>query len=229
MRLLIKFKPLRYQHRQSISNFEVQGLIYHLIKNTRYDYLHEVTGFKFFCFSNVFTINGLNHLIISSPISNLIKTLYYRLKTLDTFKLGRYEYIVKSLHKINEYIPNKYFKNSTPILLFHNQTRSNHCYSFKNDNLDYNWFFNRLKDNALKKYNAFYDDEYSMENDLFNSYRFKKEVAIHSRKNKQELIFIGSLWEQLKVTLNKDNFHFYKFLFDTGLGEKNSAGFGMIQ
>ena len=68
-----------------------------------------------------------------------------------------------------------------------------------------------------------------MENDLFNSYRFKKEVVIHSRKNKQELIFIGSLWEQLKVTLNKDNFHFYKFLFDTGLGEKNSAGFGMIQ
>ena len=28
--------------------------------------------------------------------------------------------------------------------------------NFKNDDINYNWFFERLKDNALKKYNAFY-------------------------------------------------------------------------
>ena len=229
MRLIIKFKSLRYIRNPFVSNFEVQGFIYNLLKYTRYEYLHEVQGFKFFCFSNVFYSHGLSHLIISSPIPQLIKTLYYKLKTMDQFKLGRHEYRLDSIKRINNYVPNKYFKNSTPIVLFHNQTRSNHCFSFKNDKIDYDWFFNRLKDNALKKYNAFYDDEYSFDDDLFTSFKFKKEVAVHSKKKGYEIIFIGSLWEELSVDLNKDNFQFYKFLFDTGLGEKNSAGFGMIQ
>ena len=229
MRLILKFKPLRYLNKNNINNFEIQGLIYNLLKNTRYNYLHEIQGFKFFCFSNVFISNGIYHLIISSPINNLIKTLYYRLKTVDTIKLGKHEYKITKLSKIKNYIPNKYFKNSTPIVLFHNQTCSNHCFSFKKDNLDYNWFFKQLKENALKKYNAFYDDEYSFKEPLFESFQFKKEVAVHTRKKGCEIIFIGSLWDKLNVNLNKDNFHFYEFLFDTGLGEKNSAGFGMIQ
>ena len=229
MRLIINFKPVYYRNNVNINNFEVQGLIYNLLKYTRYEYLHDIRGFKFFCFSNVFYTHGVYHLIISSPISNLIKTLYYKLKTLDTIKFGRNLYNIESVKKINNYIPNNYFKNSTPIILFHNQTRSNHCYSFKNDDINYNWFFNRLKENALKKYNAFYDDEYYFEEPLFDSYQFKKEVAVHSKKNNQRLIFIGSLWEKLNVKLNSKNYKFYKFLFDTGLGEKNSAGFGMIQ
>ena len=230
MRLILKFRSLRYIPEDIFANnFEVQGLIYKLLRGTRYEYLHDVQGFKFFCFSNVFRVNGLYHLIVSSPINQLIRTLYYRLKTLDVLKLGRYEYIVDSVKRINNYVPNKFFRNSTPIILFHNQTRSNHCFSFKNDIISYDWFFNRLKDNALKKYNAFYDDDYYFDDDLFRSFRFRKEVAVHSRKNGDEVIFIGSLWDELSVDLCKDNFRFYKFLFDTGVGEKNSAGFGMIQ
>lgn len=72
MRLILKFKNIRYMNNITISNFEIQGLIYNLLKYTRFEYLHDIQGFKFFCFSNIFNINNLNHLIISSPINKLI-------------------------------------------------------------------------------------------------------------------------------------------------------------
>ena len=156
MRLLLKFHNNKKINPFKISKFEIQGFIYSLLKDTRFHYLHDLKGFKFFSFSNVFIVNNEYNLIISSPNSKLVKTMYYKLRTIDNLRLGDEKYVLININLIN--LPKKfnYFKTSTPIVLFHNQTMSNHCYSFKNDDINYNWFFNRLKENALKKYNAFY-------------------------------------------------------------------------
>ena len=228
MRLLLKFNNSEKINPYIISKFEIQGFIYSLLKGTRYNYLHDKKGFKFFCFSNIFLIHDDLHLIISSPDNKMIKTLYYKLKTIDTLRLGEKIYLVNELKLINMPKTFNYFTTSTPIILFHNQTKNNHCYSFKKDDINYNWFFERLKDNALKKYNAFYDDEYFFEGSLFSSFSFKREVAMNFKRKNQKFLLIGSLWDKLDCEIDKSNLKFYRFIYENGLGEKNGLGYGML-
>lgn len=228
MRLIITFNNNLKINPYSISKFEVQGFIYSLLKNSRYNYLHDVNGFRFFCFSNIWLNNEDYNFLISSPDNKLIKTIYYKLKTIDTIRLGENVCSLNNIKLINTPKRFNYFQTSTPIILFHNQTMSNHCYSFNNDDINYNWFFERLKDNALKKYNAFYNEEYSFEEPLFNSFSFKKEVAMNFKRKNHKFIFIGSLWDKLFCDFDKDNIKFYRFIYDNGLGEKNSLGYGML-
>ena len=228
MRLLLKFHNSKNLNPFKIGKFEIQGFIYSLLKDSRFHYLHDTKGFKFFCFSNVFMRNNEYNLIVSSPNPKLIKTIYYKLKTIDILRLGEDSYTLIEVNLIN--LPKKfnYFKTSTPIVLFHNQIMNNHCYSFKNDNINYAWFFNRLKENAFKKYNAFYDDEYYFEEPLFDSFSFKREVAIPFERYNHKFVLIGSLWDNLTCNINKSNRKFYEFIYESGLGEKNSTGMGFI-
>lgn len=228
MRLLLKFHNNKQFNPFKISRFEIQGFIYSLLKDTRFHYLHDLKGFKFFCFSNVFMSNNEYNLIISSPNPKLIKTVYYKLKTIDNLRLGDEKYVLINSKLINTPKKFNYFKTSTPIILFHNQTMNNHCYSFKNDDINYNWFFNRLKENALKKYNAFYDDEYYLEEPLFTSFSFKREVAMNFERYTHKFLLIGSLWDNLTCNITKDNRKFYEFIYESGLGEKNSTGMGFL-
>lgn len=132
---------------------------------------------------------------------------------------------VESIKIINPKKVNK-FISSTPIVLFEDNSK-NQYYSFK-QNPDFEFFFNRLKDNAVKKYNAYTGNEFILEENLFNSFEFNKEVSVRVKKNNNAFIIIGSLWKSLEADINKENKGFYKFLLDTGLGEKNSLGFGML-
>lgn len=132
---------------------------------------------------------------------------------------------VESIKIINPKKVNK-FISSTPIVLFEDNSK-NQYYSFK-QNPDFDFFFNRLKDNAVKKYYAYTGKEFILEENLFNSFEFNKEVSVRVKKNNNTFIIIGSLWKSLEADINKENKGFYKFLLDTGLGEKNSLGFGML-
>ena len=118
------------------------------------------------------------------------------------------------------------FISSTPIVLYEDNT-NNRYYSFK-QNPNFNFFFERLKDNALKKYNAFYDNDFSLDSELFTNFEFGREVSVRLIKNKNKFIIIGSLWKNLEFNLTSQNKDFYNFLFDNGLGEKNSLGFGFL-
>jgi len=73
----------------------LQGFIYSLLKGSKYSYLHNKEGYKFFCFSNIFPIaknlekNNLYTLVISSPDYEFI-TYLSELKSLInlSIKLG---------------------------------------------------------------------------------------------------------------------------------------------
>lgn len=228
MRLIVEFENPMNVNPYSISKFEIQGFIYHLLKSSRYNFLHDIGGFKFFCFSNIFKNKNKYKLIISSVENKLIRTLYHRLKTIDTFRLGETLFTITDFKTLQTPRRFNYFTTATPILLFRNQTMSNHCYSFKKDNIDYNWFFERLKQNALKKYNAYYDEDYYLNGPLFTSFEYKKEVAMNYKRKSHKFVFVGSLWSRLFADFDKDNHRFYRFLYDTGLGEKNSLGYGFL-
>ncbi|MEM0287169.1 MAG: hypothetical protein QXG05_03215 [Nitrososphaerota archaeon] len=58
-------------------HYHLQGFIYNLLKGSKYDYVHDKEGYKFFCFSNIFPARDLvkndpRILIISSPDSEFI-------------------------------------------------------------------------------------------------------------------------------------------------------------
>ena len=133
-----------------------------------------------------------------------------------------------SIEDIKVINPKNYdkFISSTPVVLFEDNTK-NQYYSF-NNNPDFNFFFERLKDNAVKKYNAFTGLDFTLENDLFESFEFGREVSVRVTKDGNTFIVIGSLWKNLEANVNKENRNFYRFLLDVGLGEKNSLGFGML-
>lgn len=164
-------------------------------------------------------------MIISSPNVEFIKTLYNQLNNLETFYLNKFKMEVIEIKIINPKIFYK-FISSTPIVLFEDNSR-NQYYSFKKKP-DFNFFFSRLKDNAIKKYNAYTGFDFNLENDLFESFEFNREVSVRLVKNGNAFVIIGSLWKNLEVTITNKNKNFYKFLLDVGLGEKNSLGFGML-
>ena len=39
---------------------------------------------------------------------------------------------------------------------------------------------------------------------------------------------LGSLWSNLTCNITKDNRKFYEFIYESGLGEKNSTGMGFL-
>ncbi|MDR3223494.1 MAG: CRISPR-associated endoribonuclease Cas6 [Methanobrevibacter sp.] len=212
-----------------INKYTIQGFIYGLLKDTEFSTYHDIKGFKFFNFSNIFPLNDFNKeqakkIIISSPNKRFIKSLHNSLKKIDSFSLSNYKMLIKNLKLFNSENNSK-FISSTPIVLFQDN-QSNTYFSFEK-NPDFEFFFNRLKNNALKKYNAYYNDEFYMDGALFDSFEFSREVSVRIVKNENKFIIIGSLWKYLEKS-NNDYVKFYKFLLDCGLGEKNSLGFGMI-
>lgn len=231
MRLILEFKSVNSCKYSDITKYDVQGFIYSLLKeNPIFQDYHDVVGFKFFNFSNIFPVSdfkegSVKKLIISSPNNKFIYSIRDALKESDNLHISKIDISVESVKVFNPKNLGK-FISSTPVVLFKDNS-SNKYYSFK-QNPDFDFFFNRLKDNAIKKYNAYTGDEFYLNNDLFASFELNREVSVRVKKNNNTFIIIGSLWKSLEVDINKENKKFYKFLLDTGLGEKNSLGFGML-
>lgn len=228
---MIKFEPKEFIKYDEIDKYTIQGFIYSILKNDDiFDSLHDTLGFKFFNFSNIFPVsdfkkNSLKKLIISSPNEELIKCIYKNLRKISAFKLKNHEMELLKVTILNNKICSN-FISATPIVLFEDNV-NNRYYSFK-QSFDFNFFFDRLKDNAIKKYNAFYDENFNLDSSLFTNFEFAKEVSVRVKKNGNQFIIIGSLWKSLEFDLNNQNKKFYSFLFENGLGEKNSLGFGFL-
>ena len=232
-RLLVELVSENFMKYNKITNVHLQGFVYSLLEGTRYNYKHDINGFKYFTFSNLFPVSDYKpgyskKIIISSPIKELIQTVFYRLKTLDKVCLNKQPFIIKDVRVLRELKKFNTFHTGTPICLYTSKGESNHFFSFKEDDVDYDFFFRRLKENALKKYNSYTGMEYWPEEDLFISFEFRKEVA-HSLRNKQgyRFLVIGSQWDYLECNPNIRQ-DFYKFIYDVGLGEKNSLGYGFL-
>lgn len=243
MRLLLNLKSQEKRlDYNEINQFDLQSLVYSLLKNTKYDFLHDKEGFKYFSYGNIFPYSphiykGDNKkFIISSPNKKFILNIYHRLKTLDYVKIAGNKFRVGDILKFNDKIHDEEYRTTSPIVLHDNEyddegnliTQS--YFSFKK-NKDISFFLQRLKDNALKKFNSYYDDEYYFEEEILESFNLEKEVAIPFTKKENDFLMIGSVHNNIQFNLqDADNTSrkFFKFLYDCGLGEKNSAGFGMI-
>jgi CRISPR-associated endoribonuclease Cas6 len=233
MRLLVNLSSTYQIHSDYFNKYYFQGALYSFLINTKLEDLHNNKSFKFFTFSDFFPSGdllegGTKSIIVSSPNKDFIKTLHEKMLEKGYIYLLDKKIDIKSL-KIYEisWVPKSY-EIGSPIVLQIN-TKLNKYFSFR-DNGTIAFYLRRLKENAIKKYKAYYKlEDFSFEETIFDSLMFKKEIAVNLQKSGKKFITIGSMWYYLnKNYIPKKLSNFYKFILDSGLGEKNSLGFGFL-
>jgi len=210
-----------------------QGFIYRMLRGSEYEKRHDEPHFKFFTFSDFFTDSaGRPTLLISSPEKGFINTLYSAIRERETVYIGRNELRVSEVKRFN--LPlRKAFQTGSPIVLYKNAGENEY---FKlHQHRDLRFFLQRLKENAEKKYEAFYGEDFLLEGPIFDRLipklrsNGKLDVYVKVVKNGVPFPVIGSNWELLeKERIKPEERHFYRFIMDAGLGEKNSLGFGFL-
>ena len=112
MRILIKLRCVESSLFETQYHHHLQAFIYDLLRDSKYDYMHNKQGYKFFCFSNIFPVtknlekNDLRNLIISSPNGDFISFLNEKLHSNNKqIMIGKMKFRVDSCRKINVVIP----------------------------------------------------------------------------------------------------------------------------
>ena len=230
MRLLLKLKPEKFLPWYKVNKHTIQGTIYFLLDDTEFSHIHSQNKFKFFTYSDVFPPgdfypNKEKTLIISSPDRRFIETLYDKINEVSHLYLSDTPFKISSM-KIFNLKPTGKFETGSPVVIQVDNKKGIYFSFTKKGNIRF--FLERLKDNALKKYNAYYEDELEMKEDLFDILQFRKEVAVNIKKQDKSFIIIGSVWSLLQKKIPRGYGKFYRFILDCGIGEKNSLGFGFL-
>lgn len=247
MRILLKLQSTKNCDYDLSYFTKLQGFVYNLLKNSDYRILHEKSGYKFFCFSNIFPVGELKigderNLLISSPDKFLIKTLEEKFKEIiDSKKLiniGELQFKINEISIIKPKLKRKCkLVSATPIVIRipeKNYERYNIPEKFRKKRYVY-WrphysfeaFAKQLEENLIKKYNEFHKNKFEIER-IFEIYKFRKSVVNHIIIKGREQMIVGSLWEFLFTHLNKKQKKILNFGVDCGFGERNSLGFGFI-
>jgi CRISPR-associated endoribonuclease Cas6 len=206
--------------------YNIQGMIYEALGDSKFGEIHDEPKFKYFTYSDFFyDRHGNGTLIVSSPDPRIIDIIVDWVKDCNSICLGPREYEIRKIKVIKPRLHHE-FKSGSPVVLYLDSDTGEY-FSFRKHG-DISFFLDRLKDNALKKYEFFTGIQLDFQSPLFDEVELRRELAVPVNIRGTELVFIGSMWNSLVKSDIGDFEHFYRFLMDTGLGEKNSLGFGFI-
>ena len=228
MRLLVELDSKNYLSVENSIGHMIQGFIYDNLKNSFFSHLHNINGTKYFSFSLPFIHKEKIYIIISSPVSEIIDILYKKININERIILGKFTFIVNNIKKFNLTIKSNITINTvTPIIIRikkpdYEKYKSVYWKSGDNPVL----FVTQLQTNLVKKYENFYDIKFEYNYNLFNSFKFIRQVSSVTEIKKKNIIFIGSLWEFKIGYIDRAMGDFLKFSLDTGFGEMNSLGYG---
>jgi CRISPR-associated endoribonuclease Cas6 len=247
MRILLRLESLKDCVYDKNYFHKAQGFVYSLFKDSPYSVLHDKSGYKFFCFSNIFPIGGLKcgdkrNLIISSPDRIFIKFLSEKIKEISAAgaqinigemlfriegfsvlktKLGRSCRLISATPIIIRIPEENYEKYGIPP-----EFRKKR-YVYWRNSYSFPAFVKQLNENLFKKYNEYYKQDLE-EFEIFEQYQFKKPTCSHVIIDGREVQMIGSIWEFAFSYLNKETKKILEFGIDCGFGERNSLGFGFM-
>lgn len=238
MRLLLKINP-QQKTPQPIDPHKIQGFIYNLAKGTDFEQVHDRDRYKYFCFSNIFPFESNQpfkssrnyNLLITTPDKNLLIFLQGRLRDGYVFNLGDYKFKVINCQKVNPNVtPESKLKTSTPAVASIPQDlydkydiESDREYMYWNKDMPLNAFVDLTSKNSVRKYNEYNDKNLPEDLQLFRSYKFKRGALVDYK----DAEIAGSIWE-FKPNPQQKALDVLNFLLDTGIGEKNSSGFGFL-
>ncbi len=243
-RILLKLKSEKdYSYNKSYYH-KLQGFIYSMLKDGRYNELHNKKGYKFFCYSNIFPIENnkqgsVKNLLISSPNENFISAVKESLeKTKREDKLiniGEMSFKIENILALNLTLKRgcKLIAATPIVIRIPSYTydaygiKSDKKYTYWRKEHSFNAFVKQLNDNIIKKYNYFHNTDIK-EIFLFEQFVFKKTIVNHVVIDGKEQKFIGSIWEFIFTHLEPEQRKVLEFGLDAGFGERNSFGFGFV-
>jgi CRISPR-associated endoribonuclease Cas6 len=253
MRLLVRLRCAESGPYEMQYHYHLQGFIYHLLEGSKYHYIHDREGYKFFCFSNVFPARDLvkgdmRTLMISSPDGEFISHLHDGLQTRDSeVRVGSMSFEVEHVEKREVHLPQSSFSiiTGTPIIIriprtnyeaFGVDPKGKYEYVYWRSVHPVDLFLLQVENNLKKKYAEFHgfgkafapEDarEARLQPHLIQNFKFKKQVSTRISMGGFDHVVIGSVWEfEFDSYANLD---MIRFALDSGLGERNSLGFGFM-
>jgi CRISPR-associated endoribonuclease Cas6 len=85
----------------------------------------------------------------------------------------------------------------------------------------------RFHSKTIEEYHEFLSKHKNVK--IFDIFRFKKQISTRVSIDKFEQVIIGSVWEFIFNRINNNNSkNIIQFALDSGLGERNSLGFGFM-
>jgi CRISPR-associated endoribonuclease Cas6 len=239
MRVCFEFgsKELGYIALPLYYNHLVQSMIYSNISEELADFLHDKgfiyrgRTFKLFTFSRIMGKPKLNNgrivfegsvrLYVASPVERFIKELATTLIKKGNVKLGDTNLSATSVafSKIPEFEEETYIRTLSPITIYST------LYSSDNRKKTYYFspreseFSHLLSENAQKKHS------------ILNGKRAKGSIEVEPQRVKEVIVFYRDTvikgW--IGKFLLKGSKDLMKTVYETGLGSKNSQGFGMFE
>ncbi len=258
MRLLIRLRCIENCPYEMQYHYHLQGFIYNILKGSKCHYIHDKEGYKFFCFSNIFPVtrylkkNDVHTLIVSAPDSQFIQHLYYRLLSTSRVEIGIMKFSIDFMNRLDVKIPDKSqckMITGTPIIvrvpkekyqMYGIDPSKDYDYIYWRRQYPIILFVSQVENNLVKKFIEFaqYNDIYRSEIEryhlsqrnlspsLFQRIEFRKQVSTRVLMKGLDQVIIGTLWEfTFNLDINKDLIY---FALDSGLGERNSLGFGFM-
>jgi CRISPR-associated endoribonuclease Cas6 len=233
----------------------LQGFVYNLLRGSVYEELHDQKGSKPFSFSNIFPYTNLRQgdirtFLISSPDNQFIKYLFDLLqlyiKRQTQINIGWMTFKINYIEEMYPRVPGSNFSliTGTPIVIrIWKDKYMDYGFESTFDNFSY-WkneqplsvFIEQLQGKLLSKYGRYHIEPYTEYQEflakhkdikLFDTFKFKKQVANKVIIENIERIIIGTVWE-FGFNNNNGNKDLIQFALDSGLGERNSLGFGFM-
>lgn len=221
-------------------NYPLASAIYSKIVDLDFlNKLHESTSFKFFTFSKIFikkvlasnkngliAKNGKIKFQISSPNKYFLTNFLNGCMENPNFRISNNLYKITMIKQLEEYKPknNETFQTISPIISRTIKETNGKKQIWDLSPSDH--FFRNLENNLIKKYNKFYNT--TIDNSkikITSEMRNVKEKRISIKKDNNIIYHRCYLMD---ITLSGDT-NIIKFGYDTGIGEKNSMGFGMVK
>jgi len=244
MRLLLNLKSLKDCSYDNSYFHKLRGFIYSLQRESILLNQHNVLGYKWFSFSNIFPaekmrLNDKRSLIISSPNQDFIYYLHGRLEEIrkrkERVEIGEMQFSLESIISLNPKVNHDTkLITGTPIVLRipHNKYNnygivSKRPFEYWRPEYDFNAFLKQLSENLIKKYNQYYNEKLNNIS-LFELFKFKKSVAMPKVEEGINIPIIGSIWEFEFTHLNPVQQKVLQLGLEAGFGEMNPSGFGFM-
>lgn len=255
MRLLLKLVPKKSHAYVNDYHYHLQAAIYSLIREGGLPDVHEKKGYKFFCFSNIFPFGEFSrsvekHLLISSPNSEITSAIRasigHRIASQQPLKIGELDFGVTEAQYLSTNFANGIvgLRAATPIIIrvpsrsYGNYGIVSHRpYENWRENLPLEIFVKQLLDNMAKKVKEFIELENKQGINSFEGdpilpeiiqYRYLRSVAKPIKLRRNQQLVVGSLWELWFSVKNLEAANSLAIAADSGLGERNSLGFGFV-
>ena len=233
LRLLISVETEDPVAESTFDKYSFQSAIYYILRDQGMGDYHNIKGFKFFTFSDFFPSGnmpkgGKKSVLFSSPNPEIVMNLKKGLEKSKVIYLRESKLNVTRLELFAVSLRHGAFISGSPVVLYEDNDR-NIYFSFERGG-NFEFFLDRIRDNAEKKYRQFTGNEsFNLSEPIFDSFRLRKEVAVRLSKSGTDFLLIGTVWKMLKKEkISRDKMDFYRFIVDAGIGEKNSLGFGFL-